>query len=137
MTLIIETILDVGMKLFGLRAQLSKARQDRKALVADFLSALAQTIEDVTGSLRQGIYPGGKCQELLSHALRMEEAIGDLIGTQDAQDLSNKLREIWQIEQLYGELKSESDDKRESRLRLLDEAAGKFRAAAAVVRVSP
>ncbi|MCA0434866.1 MAG: hypothetical protein LCH46_16610 [Proteobacteria bacterium] len=106
MTLIIETILSVGKQLFGLKADLARARQERKEQVADYLSAIAQTIEDASASLRQNIYPHGKCQELLLHSQHMEAAIGDLVGVKEAADLGGQLHEVWEIERLFGELRS-------------------------------
>lgn len=46
MSTIIETLYDLGQKLFGLRNELAKARQARKQTVADFLASIAQSIED-------------------------------------------------------------------------------------------
>lgn len=136
-TMIIETILSVGQKLFGLRNELAKAQQARKEQVATFLAEIAQTIEEASASLKQNIYPHGKCQELFTHSQLMETAIGDLVGQKRAGDLGNQLKEVWQIEQLFGELSSNTNEERMSRLSVLDQAAGLFRATAAFVRVSP
>jgi hypothetical protein len=137
MTSIIEIILSVAEIIFGLRSELAKAHQERKQRVAEFLTAVAQTIEDTSAFIRQGIYPHGKCQELLSHSQHMEAAIKDIIGDQQASDLSNQLKEAWEIERLYGELNSKPENERERSLNVLDQAAGLFRATAAFVRVSP
>jgi hypothetical protein len=137
MTAIIEIILKVGESLFGLRDQLAKARQARKPPVADFLTSVAQTIEEASTSLKQNVYPHGKCQELLLHSQQMEAAIGDLIGKQQAADLGLQLKEVWQIERLYGELQGLPPVERERKLSVLDQAAGLFRATADFVRVSP
>jgi hypothetical protein len=134
---IIATVFRVGLQLVGLQGTLAKARQARKQQVADFLAALAQTIEDVSASLKQDIYPHGKCQELLSHSEHMESAIGDLIGKQQAADLGNQLKEVWEIELLYGELAHKTQTDRVRSLDELDRAAGLFRSTAAYVRVSP
>ena len=75
---IVETLFDVGQKVFGLKIELAKARQNRKQQVAEFLAAIAQTIEEANAELRQGNYPHGKCQELLVHSQHMAAAIGDI-----------------------------------------------------------
>jgi hypothetical protein len=136
MSSIVETILNVALKIFGLRSELAKARQQRKQEVSDFLSAVAQTIEDTSASLSQGIYPQGKCQELLCHSKNMEAAIGDLVGKK-ATELGNQLEEVYDIERLYSELNSKTDSEPERSQNVLDQAAGLFRATAAFVRVSP
>ena len=134
---IITTLLGVGTKLFGLRTALSKARKERKKAVSDFIAAIAQSIEDASGSLKQLQYPSGKCQELLAHSEHMEAAIGDLVGKAQAKELADQLRQVWEIEQLFGELKGVSDAERLRRLAVLDTAAGQFRATASFVRASP
>jgi hypothetical protein len=134
---IIATILSVAQKLFGLKGELSKAKAERKQRVSEFLSGIAQTIEDTAGSLRQGNYPHAKCQELLSHSQTMESAIGDLIGTQQAADLGRQLHEVWEIERLYGQLEGKPPEEKTRNLAVMDQAAGLFRATAAYVRVSP
>ncbi len=135
--MIIETILSAGQKLFDLRGELSSAKQARKQQVAEYLAAIAQTIDEASASLKQGTPPYGKCQELLRHSQQMEAAIGDLIGVHEAGDLGRQLREAWEIERLYGELDSAAPTERERKLSVLDQAAGLFRATAAFVRVSP
>ncbi len=135
--MIIDTISNVAQGLFGVRSQLAGARRDRKDRVADYLSGLAQTIEETSASLSQGIYPHGKCQELLSHSQTMVAAIGDVIGQQPSADYAAQLKEVWEIERLHAELSGLPIKERERRLHVLDQAAGLFRAAAAYVRVSP
>jgi hypothetical protein len=137
MATIIGTLLDVGLKLFGLRGELSKARQARKQQVADFLTSIATNIEDVSASLKQGVYPHGTCQILLTHSQQMVAAIGDLVGVQQATELGGQLHEVWEIERLHGELDSKSPDEKQRSLHVLDQAAGLFRATADIVRVSP
>ncbi len=137
MSTIIDTILGVGQKLFGLRLELAKARQDRKQVVADFLASIAQCIEEASALLKQGTYPHGKCQELLTHSQHMESAIGDLVGQSLAQGLASQLAEVYEIERLHAELESDAESDRHRKLSVLDQAAGQFRATAAFVRVSP
>jgi len=134
---IVGTLLDVGLKLFGLRGELSKARQARKQQVADFLNSIGKNIEDASTSLKQGIYPHGTCQMLLTHSQQIESSIGDLVGNQQAAELGSQLHEVWQIERLHSELGSQPQEERKRNLQVLDQAAGLFRATAEIVRVSP
>lgn len=136
-TVIIDTILAVDQKLFGLRLELAKARQARKQAVADFLSSIAQSIEEGSALLKQGTYPHGMCQEILGHSQHMEAAIGDLIGQSQARDLAAQLAEVNEIERLHAELGSNTDSDRQRKLSALDQATGQFRATSAFVRVSP
>lgn len=134
---IIDTILSVGQKLFGLRVELAKARQARKDSVAGFLASIAESIEQASAALKLGEYPHGKCQEIFVHAQHMEAAIGDLIGPVLARELAAQLAEVHEIERLHAELGSADEAGRLRKLSVLDQAAGQFRATAAFVRVSP
>ncbi len=133
---IIDTLFGVGQKLFGLKMELSKARLARKVAVANFLDAIAQSLEDTSAQLKSNIYPYGKCQELLIHSQNMVAAIGDLIGEANALGLASQLAEVHRIEQLYGELSANTEIERERKLLVLDQASGQFRATAAFVKVS-
>ena len=137
MSAIIETLLQVGKALFGFKSQLATARGVRKQVVADFLGAIAQSIEDASALLKVGTYPHGKCQELLAHSGHMSAAIGDLIGEQRAKELGAQLAEVHEVERLHAELASGGAYDRARRLAVLDQAAGELRATAAFVRVSP
>lgn len=134
---IIEAILVVAEKLFGLRGQLSEARHERKQTVADFLSAIATTLERTSVLLKQRRTPHAQCQELLAHSQNMKAAIGDLVGEQLAQELGAQLAEAHHVRQLQVELFSVGSEEQHARLSILDQAAGQFRATAAFVRVSP
>lgn len=137
MSTIIDTILAVAQKLFDFRGELAKAKQARKQAVADFLAAIADSIEQASAMLKQGMYPHGKCQELLAHSQHMQAAVGDLIGATQADQLAAQLAEVYEIERLHNELGPLSPDDRQRKLSVLDQAAGQFRATAAFVRVSP
>ncbi len=56
----------------------------------------------------------------------MVTAIGDLVGEKSATDLANQLKEVWEIEQLYGELQGLPAPERSRRLETLDQTAGLF-----------
>ena len=133
----IDSLLSIGQKLFGFRETLATAKKQRKADVSDFLSTIATCIEETSALLAQGQYPGGKCQELLFHSQHMEQAIGDLIGSRQAQDLGAQLAEVHQIEMLHAKLGQLPADERVRRLSVLDQSAGLIRATAAFVKVSP
>jgi len=137
MSAIIETILGVGQKLFGLRIELAKARQARKQVVAGYLDAIALSVDEASAMLKQGTYPHGKCHEILLHSQQMESAVGDLVGQPQAQSLGAQLGEVHEIERLFGELGGDTDAERLRKLSVLDEAAALFRATAAFVRASP
>jgi hypothetical protein len=127
---IIGTLHEVGLKLFGLRASLSRAHNERKLQVVDFLSSIARNIEAASASLKHGIDPHGICQTLLLHSKQMGQEIGDLVGEPQAAELGSQLREVLETEQLHAELSSKPPEEKQRSFHVLDQAAGLFKATA-------
>jgi uncharacterized protein DUF4231 len=127
---IIGTLHEVGLKLFGLRESLSRARHERKQQVVDLFSSIAKNIEAASASLKQGIDPHGICQTLLLHSQQMGQAIGDLVGEPQATELGSQLREVLETGQLHAELGSKPPEEKQRSLHVLDQAAGLFKATA-------
>ena len=134
---IVKILLEVGKAILDVKGDLSQSQGTRKKDVSEFLSNIAASIEELSGSLKQDIYPSGSCEEIYQHSQNIVPAIGDLIGDDKATELSIKLQEIYEVEMLYGELQNSSVQEKSERLSLLDSAAGYFRATAAFVKVSP
>jgi len=134
--MIAETLRKVGEGLLGIFMKLDDARLKRTIRVAEYFSNLAQTIEDTSAYLKKGVYPHGECKNLRFHADNMVETIGDLIGEAKAKKYADEVLKVWEIEGMHAELMSASDNDRTQKLKILDEAAGLFRAVAAHLRVS-
>lgn len=132
--MIIETLLSVGLDLFGIISKLDEKKIARNARLGDYFSSLAQVIEETSASLKKGDYPHGQCAQLSRHAEQMKDAIGSVV--KDVDKYAAKVREVWEIEQLYGELSPLTEKERAEKLKKLDEAAGHFRAIAALTKVS-
>lgn len=132
---IAKTIWDVGKSIFGLRADLQRARRDRRGRLAKYFGELAELIESVSASLRMNQYPHGKCAQLETLARLMSKTVKGLVEPEEARRLQDKLLQVWEIERLFGELQGLSKTKAEKHLVTLDEAAGYFRATAAHLRV--
>jgi hypothetical protein len=69
-------------------------------------------------------------------AEKMKDAIGDLIGKDEAQGYANRFLGVREIERMHGELLSSPEGETLAKLRTLDEAAGHVRAVAAHLRVA-
>ncbi len=100
----IQVILDVAEKLFGLREQLEKARRERRDRIADYLSELSKTLSDVAESLRHNEVPHGKCQEMRVYAQKLPETTGDEIGAMQAQVYAKQLADAHEVEMLLAEV---------------------------------
>jgi len=134
--MIAETLFKIGKELFGIFSKLDEKKFQRTIRVADYFSNLAQIIEDTSAYLKKGAYPHGECENLRLHAQKMTETIGDIIGEKQAEEYTSRVMNVWEIEQMHGELIGVSENERENKLKTLDEAAGFFRAVAAHLRVT-
>lgn len=132
---IISTIWDVGKGLFGLRTEIEKARRDRRDRAAQYFSDIGSLIETTSASLKVRKYPHGSCAQLEQLALLMPKTLKGLLDSADVETFQKKLLQVWEIEQLFGQLSSVPKRSIPKKLQKLDEAAGYFRALAAHLRV--
>jgi len=133
---IAKTIWEVAKGLLGYRSELKKAERDQRDRVADYFSGLAQLVEATSASLKERKYPSGSCSQLGVLVEMMPQTLAKLIPDTEVIHFQSELRRVHEIEKLFMELQSLSDEKVEERLRDLDEAAGYFRAITAHMRVS-
>jgi hypothetical protein len=133
--MIVETILDVAGKLFGLKDQLSKARRDRRDRIAEYFATLGKTLGEVAGSLRKDEIPHGKCAAMQHFATELPKTVAGVVSDAEANDYARRLADAYEVEMLWGELRGAPD--RERKLAQLERAAGLFEAIAATVRAAP
>ena len=133
---IAKIILDVGKGLFGARNDLQKARRDRRDRLAAYFGDMAALIESVSASLKIQQYPHGSCAQLHALAQLMQKTLRGLVDPEEARAYQEKLMQVWEIEQLFGQLQSKPDPLVQKSLIQLDEAAGFFRATAAHLKVA-
>jgi hypothetical protein len=131
----IDLLLKLGQSIFGLRKDFQQADIAKRGRAAEFLSAIAQTIELTAAQLRIGDYPAGSCQELLVFSNEMPGILGGIIGVNKASAFAKELESVHEIEKLHAELGQLAESERELRLHKLDETAGLFRATAACLKV--
>lgn len=134
-------ILNAAKVVFGFLLSIvrdnDKKRLIRKQEISKYFSELAETIENVAAALREGKYPHGSCEKLLSYSTLTVGTTKDFLGEEQAQYFATQLRKAYTIENLSNDVIGKPEEQQEQNLRLLDEAAGRFRAAAALCRVSP
>lgn len=133
---IAKTIWEVAKGLFGLRTELARANREQRDRVSEYFERLAELVEVTSASLKEHRYPSGSCSQLGNMAELMPETLANLIPEPDIIRFQAELRRVHEVERLFGELQSLSNNETERRLRDLDEAAGFFRAISAHLRVS-
>jgi hypothetical protein len=105
----------------------------RRAAIAEYLRAIATTINDAVTELSAGITPHGKCGEMFGHIALLPNEIGDLIGADKTNELMNQLHQAYDIENFLRYYSGNSE--RAQKIGELAFAAGYYNAAAAAVAV--
>jgi hypothetical protein len=105
---IIATLSAVGDEL---QANAPSLTASRKAEVADYFDHVGVCLEAVHDSLQHDVVPHGRCAELEGYAQMLPATIGDYLGADKAQELSDLLLAAHRVEGLWDELNA-SPDKR-------------------------
>ena len=125
-------ILGAVKTLFGLKDSLAKARIERRARMATLFGNIADCLEEVAKAIRRGVYPAGRCNELLTYATQMPNTVRDELGPARAEEIGDALKEAHEVEMLFG---GRSSPEGQEEITKLDEAAGMLRALGNLVRV--
>ena len=130
----IDTILSVAGRLFALKGALSRARRDRRDRIAEYFEQVSRCLTEVSGTLKKGEVPHGKCAEMQVYATQLADTISDQVNKDEAKRLGEQLESAHEVERLLYLLDSSPD--RDSELAKLDEAAGKFQGLATSIRAA-
>lgn len=106
-----------------------------KKAIGRYFRGIAKTRSAAAEALRQGEVPHGKCGEMLGYAQQLPAELGDVIGQEQAEALSQKLMESYAVEHFGAQFMHLPQAEREAKFGGLDEAAGYFRAAARSLQV--
>lgn len=129
----IDAIVGVARVLMGLASKLAEGNQARRERMADFFISISDCLAAVSSELRQRRTPHGKCAEMRQYAEALERMVADEVGAPKARELATDLMSAYQVERLSADLRHAASA--EVNLDLIDEASGKFRALANMVRV--
>ena len=129
----IKSILDVVKTLLGLSDKLKAARRERRADMATLFEQISNCLASVSAEIRVGGVPHGRCGELITYADALPAVIEQEVGPAKATELGKALHSGYAVEQLAIQLRDVPD--REPHLAQIEEASGKFRALANLVRV--
>ncbi len=106
----------------------------RKADVASLYLEIAATIQEAARVFAQGEIPHGSCGKMLLFAQDFSARVGDFLGAETAEAMAHQLREAYQIENLLRDTAQEDAVGRKARIGKMQEAAGYFEAAAALLK---
>jgi hypothetical protein len=128
-----KNILDVVKSLLGLSEQLKGAERQRRADMADLFEKISDCLAATSGEIRAGGVPYGRCSMLITYAQTLPGVIDREIGRERAKELGDMLYSAYDVEGLAIRIASSLD--REGYLAQIEEASGKFRALADLIRV--
>lgn len=130
---LIKNILDVAKALLGMSDQFRAIEQKRRADLATLFENISACLATVSSEIRIGNIPHGKCEELITYSEALPELISKELGETKANELGDTLRSAYDVERMAMELREISE--KEPHLKYIEEASGKFRALANIVRV--
>jgi hypothetical protein len=133
---IIKAIIDVAKNMLGMKTELEKAKRNRRDRVSAYFSDIGKLIEEVSASLKLKQYPHGSCAQLETLASLMPKTLEGLLPEEVIRENYHKLCEVRKIEMLFGQISHLKESEIPSKLVQLDEAAGKFKALAAHLKVT-
>lgn len=134
---IFKTILEVAKALLGLSDQLRTADRQRRNDMAALFEQISNCLIAVSTEIRSGGIPHGRCAELQQYAQALPVRVRKELGDARAQELGNTLQSAYNVEGVAMNLQQLQDaGEKEPYLAQIEEASGKFRALANLVKVS-
>jgi len=128
-----KNILDVAKALLGMSDQLRAAVRQRRADMANLFESISSCLATVSSEIRVGNVPHGKCGELITYSEALPGLIDKELGESKAKELGETLRSAYNVECMAMELSEVAE--KEPHLKEIEEASGKFRALANILRV--
>lgn len=129
---LVGNILGVVTSLLGFRDKLKAAEQTRRDKIVSLFENISDCLVGVSSEIRSGNIPHGRCRELITYADALPDLIRADVGDQEADQLGQTLHSAYDVEGMATELNTAVD--KEPYLREIEEASGKFRALANIVR---
>jgi hypothetical protein len=131
---LVKNIVEVARAVLQLATGVSAVTRDRKDRLADLLANISKTLAQASSELKTGATPHGSCAKLLEYSEQLARALNGFVPQQKAEELGDTLRSSYAVESLAISLQNSPD--KPANLSALDEAAGKFEAAAELLRAS-
>lgn len=125
-------ILNAIKALLGLKASLVKASATERGTMADLFERIANCLEQASSEIRAGVYPQGRCQELLTYAVALPGRMKGIVPEGEAREIGWALQHAHSVEGLYS-IRDQAPGLEQ--LRALDEAAGTIRGLGNLLRV--
>jgi len=129
---LVGNILGVAKALLELAGRLTAAGQNRKEKTATLFENISGCLAEVSSEIRRGDVPYGRCHELMTYAQELPDLIRAEVGDEKADELGRTLYSAHDVEAVAMGLIGVQN--KEPCLSVIEEASGKFRAIANMVR---
>ena len=130
---VVEGIRDVAKGIIELIPKLQSARRDKRLRIANLMEQISDCLIKVSAEIRIGNQPHGQCGQLIGFAEQLPTMLKNAIGKNEANALGQQLHASYKVEELA--MRLDRVKKKEPYLAKLEEASGKFRVVALVLRV--
>jgi len=131
--MIVGGIREVAKGIIELIPKLRAARREKRLRIADLMEQISESLVEVSAEIRSGNQPHGQCGQILGYAEQLPRVLKSVVGNTRAEALGEQLNASHAVEILA--MRMERIKNKEPYLAKLEEAGGKFRAVAHMLRV--
>lgn len=125
---IVRTLSAVEEDLHANQNRFMVREKPRRQAVSEYFKKISKCLDDVHSSLAHDEVPHGRCAELEGYAEMLPSAVGDYLGQEKSEELSDLLKAAHKVEGLWDEFNASPEKK--SNLPVIKKTAGRFTALA-------
>ena len=125
---IVRTLATVEEDLHANQHRFMVKEEHRRQAVSDYFKKISKCLDDVHTSLAHDEVPHGRCAELEGYAEMLPAAVGDYLGKDKSEELSDLLKASHKVEGLWEEFNASLEKKKS--LPVIKKTAGRFTALA-------
>lgn len=128
-------IFTIAEKVFSLREKLFNSREDETAKLASWFQSTGDLLSSVAKGLRLDVYPYEKCAQLKYTLDQMSTVLESYLDDREIGEFYSLIESAYRVEQLFGEMRTLTENEREQNIRAIEDAVGKFYAAANFIKL--
>ena len=123
-------IFTIAEKVFNLRDKFSSKKENESTKLNSWLLSTGDLLSSVAKGLRENRYPHEKCSQLKYTLDHMSAALEPYFEDREIGEFYALIDSAFQVEKLFGEMQTLSAEEKEKNICLIENAVGKFYAAA-------
>lgn len=130
---LIKTLMDVAHSVINLSKHFSNKEQ--KEAIAEWLINVGNIVNEVADKLSNLEYPGGACGKMEVYINKFQSIAGDVLSVEDVSNLMDLLKQVRQIEKIFGKFVHMTQQEQSNNISLLREISGKLIAHGEILRL--